>query len=771
VGPDGAVYILDFCNPIIGHMQYSLRDERRDHAHGRIWRVSHKERPLSQQPDIDGEPIPKLLDLLNHEEIRVQKFVRRELQERDAQEVLPQLDKWLENLDPNSPKYDHSITEALWIYQGLDVPNIPLLKKVLNAEDYHARAAGGRVLRYWITMAYVDEPIPMLKELVTDPAIRVRLEGILACGFVPSSTAAGVALMAADYELDEWMEHVLKDTLEALKPYGKPKSEAGRAALAHAMTDQELLAESLDPYIAAEIVDRLTIAEEKREEALAYYAKENGMTPPRAILDLLHQADVAGREAPYLERRLLDLDTAALFAEFSTLTNLIEVANTGALRQTATAAALKGGGRRGIPDVTKLASTKDLLSAITLLDSNEPMLKNLNEMVLSELPEVHEGEDESELSLHKLAMKAAVHLPGIREKSFTRLSEIAETAPSEKYRQAAMVAMNSLPYAEWPKGFDQYAVAAKIDPQKLAFGKEVYFKEQLCATCHQPNGMGMNPAYPPLSESPWVNGDPERFIRIALNGLQGGVRVNGKDYNSAMAPLGALLTDEEAAAVLTYVRTSFGNLSTEIDKELVAKVRNETKERKKLWTAKELLGDQPTEEEMETMLPDSSGAADSDSQFVKMWTLQDFDGNLGGGSPARGKEIFVAAGCVDCHAVGGEGNKVGPELTKVSSKYRGQKLLQQILEPSAEINEEFASELVETVDEEMFTGLVLKEDSDSISILANPTNPEDLTVIAKADIVSRRPGTLSSMPTGLLIMFEREEILDLLAYLEKGGAE
>ncbi|MCA9429323.1 MAG: c-type cytochrome, partial [Candidatus Omnitrophica bacterium] len=470
-------------------------------------------------------------------------------------------------------------------------------------------------------------------------------------------------------------------------------------------------------------------------------------------------------------RRLLDLDTAALFAEFSTLTNLIEVANTGALRQTATAAALKGGGRRGIPDVTKLASTKDLLSAITLLDSNEPMLKNLNEMVLSELPGVHEGEDESELSLHKLAMKAAVHLPGIREKSFTRLSEIAETAPSEKYRQAAMVAMNSLPYAEWPKGFDQYAVAAKIDPQKLAFGKEVYFKEQLCATCHQPNGMGMNPAYPPLSESPWVNGDPERFIRIALNGLQGGVRVNGKDYNSAMAPLGALLTDEEAAAVLTYVRTSFGNLSTEIDKELVAKVRNETKERKKLWTAKELLGDQPTEEEMETMLPDSSGAADSQRQFVKMWTLQDFDGNLGGGSPARGKEIFAVAGCVDCHAVGGEGNKVGPELTKVSSKYRGQKLLQQILEPSAEINEEFASELVETVDEEMFTGLVLKEDSDSISILANPTNPEDLTVIAKADIVSRRPGTLSSMPTGLLIMFEREEILDLLAYLEKGGAE
>ena len=302
-------------------------------------------------------------------------------------------------------------------------------------------------------------------------------------------------------------------------------------------------------------------------------------------------------------------------------------------------------------------------------------------------------------------------------------------------------------------------------------GKEIYFKEQLCATCHQPNGMGMDPAYPPLSESPWVNGDPERLIKITLNGLQGGVRVHGKDYNSAMAPLGALLTDEEAAAVLTYVRTSFGNLSSEIDSELVAKVREETKDRKKLWTAMELLQDHPPEVDSSEMLAEDAESDMPDRQFVRMWTLEDFDGDLGNGSPEKGKEAFVAAGCLDCHAVNGEGNQIGPELTKVSEKYKGDKLLQQILEPSSEINEEFASEIVETVDEEMFTGLVLEEDNDSVTLLANPTNPEDLTVIAKSDIVSRRPASLSSMPTGLLIMFEKEEILDLLAYLENGGSE
>ena len=695
VGPDGAVYILDFSNPIIGHMQYSLRDERRDHAHGRIWRITHKDRPLSHQPEIDGQPIADLLDLLNYEEIRVQKFVRRELQERDAEEVLPALDKWLSGIDPSDPTYEHSMTEALWIYQGLDVPNLPLLKRVLSAEDYHARAAGGRVLRYWITMGYIDDPIPLLTDLVQDSSIRVRLEGILACGFVPSSTAAGVALMAAEQEVDEWMEHVLKDTLEALKLYGKPKSMAGRSTLAGAMTDEELLAESMDHWIAAEMLNRPTIPEEQRREALDWYAQENGMNRTAAILDLLVRADIAGKEAPYLERLLIDLDPETLKAERPTLENLVEIANTGGLRQTSIAALLKAGGSEPV----KVGAPKDLLSAITLLDPSEPELSKFSNMVMKRLPspaiddpgpgtmgrylridlpdgrgpltlaeveilasgeniaprgtatqssidhggkperaidgnkdgtyansgQTHTAEKDREpwweidlgsmtpietvilwnrtdccsdrlkgfriqilddnrdtvwerqseeeakethevevgpvdrFPLHKLAMKAAVHIPDLRPKAFERLAQMGEKSPSAQYRQAAKVAMNALPFSEWPEGFDEYAVAAKIDPEKLALGKEVYFKEQLCATCHQPNGMGMDPAYPPLfPKVPWVNGDPERLIKIALNGLQGGVRVNGKDYNSAMAPLGALVTDEEAAAVLSYVRTSFG---------------------------------------------------------------------------------------------------------------------------------------------------------------------------------------------------------------------
>ena len=170
------------------------------------------------------------------------------------------------------------------------------------------------------------------------------------------------------------------------------------------------------------------------------------------------------------------------------------------------------------------------------------------------------------------------------------------------------------------------------------------------------------------------------------------------------------------------------------------------------------------------MLAEEADPAHPQREFVKMWTLADFNSGIKKGSASKGKEAFAAAGCLDCHAVKGEGNKIGPDLTKVAEKYKGEKLLQQILEPSSEINEEFVSEIVETVDEEMFTGLVVEEDNDSVSILANPSNPDDLTKIAKTDIVSRRPASLSSMPTGLLIMFEKEEILDLLAYLENGGS-
>ncbi|MCI4668398.1 MAG: cytochrome c [Bacteroidia bacterium] len=88
-------------------------------------------------------------------------------------------------------------------------------------------------------------------------------------------------------------------------------------------------------------------------------------------------------------------------------------------------------------------------------------------------------------------------------------------------------------------------------------GKKVYMAN--CATCHLQNGKGMPSLYPPLSKTEWVSGDNARLINVVLLGLKGEIEVNGEKYNNVMTPYASLLSDQEIADVLTYVRSSFGN--------------------------------------------------------------------------------------------------------------------------------------------------------------------------------------------------------------------
>jgi putative heme-binding domain-containing protein len=159
-------------------------------------------------------------------------------------------------------------------------------------------------------------------------------------------------------------------------------------------------------------------------------------------------------------------------------------------------------------------------------------------------------------------------------------------------------------------------------------------------------------------------------------------------------------------------------------------------------------------------------------KFVKLWTLAELEPELKGPgrSFARGKEMFTAAGCAKCHTLAGEGSKLGPDLTKVAEKYRtGRDILRQILEPSTEINEQFKAFAFQTADGEVLTGLVAKEDASEVHVVPNLLNPADVRVLAKSKISARKPSDLSSMPTGLLVTLQKEEILDLVAYLEAGG--
>jgi mono/diheme cytochrome c family protein len=123
--------------------------------------------------------------------------------------------------------------------------------------------------------------------------------------------------------------------------------------------------------------------------------------------------------------------------------------------------------------------------------------------------------------------------------------------------------------------------------QKLmAVGKMQYMS--ICVACHQPNGMGLPAVFPPLAKTEYVNGSPERFAAMVLKGNMGPIKVNGAQFNNVMPGQEALLSDDKIAAVLTYVRASFGNTSPAVTPDVVAAARKKYADRKTPWTEAEL---------------------------------------------------------------------------------------------------------------------------------------------------------------------------------------
>ncbi len=140
----------------------------------------------------------------------------------------------------------------------------------------------------------------------------------------------------------------------------------------------------------------------------------------------------------------------------------------------------------------------------------------------------------------------------------------------------------------WPGREDVSFVAPRIARGKELsleeFGKRLYSN---CMSCHQANGRGLPPVYPPLRGSEIVHGDATTLVKIVMHGMEGPIMVDGQRYNQVM-PAAPLRTDEEIAAVLTYVRGAWGNAGAPIDTALVSEVREATKGRNKPFTSKEL---------------------------------------------------------------------------------------------------------------------------------------------------------------------------------------
>ncbi|HEY7115386.1 MAG TPA: PVC-type heme-binding CxxCH protein, partial [Tepidisphaeraceae bacterium] len=224
MGPDGAIYFTDWQNAIIGHMQHHIRDPNRDHEHGRVYRVTYTGKPLVKAPQIAGQPVEKLLDLLKEPENRTVYRAKIELSAHDTKEVIPALEKWIAALDKSDPNYQHNLMEGLWMYQWNNVVNEPLLRQMLKSPDHHARAAAVRVLCYWRDR--VKDSLELVRAAANDEHPRVRLEAVRTCSFYTDPKAQEVALEALNKEKDPdkpdpFVKYALDETMRTLEKHAK----------------------------------------------------------------------------------------------------------------------------------------------------------------------------------------------------------------------------------------------------------------------------------------------------------------------------------------------------------------------------------------------------------------------------------------------------------------------------------------------------------------------------------------------------------------------
>ena len=399
MGPDGAIYIADWYNPIINHGEVDFRDPRRDHTRGRIWRVTAKNRPLVPRPQLAEAAIPDLLGALKAPEGWTRHFARRVLKDRGKAAVEAPLRAWVAGLDPDDPNTDHHRLEALWLAESLGLVAPDLLDPVLNARDPHARAAAVRVVEHWL--GRIDDPFGRLAPRVLDDDPRVRLEAVRALGHAPEARAAEIALRALDKPVDPTLDFALFTTLRDLQPFWHQALAEGRFDLGGDARKLVYALEAISskdairPLVAALRDGKIGAAEEDRARTLI--AAQGGPDDLALILDLALDSTTldarrAGLLAPLAEAagrrgvqpsgdlarlgRLLGSDQVEVQAaairlvgawKFEPLRDRIaEVAATPSTRRAARAAALRAlaslGGDASVATLDRLAARSSPLA-------------------------------------------------------------------------------------------------------------------------------------------------------------------------------------------------------------------------------------------------------------------------------------------------------------------------------------------------------------------------------------------------------------------------
>jgi putative heme-binding domain-containing protein len=305
MGPDGAIYIADWYNPIIQHGEVDFRDERRDHVHGRIWRVTAKNRPPLNTAIPADASVAELLERLKAPEEWTRLWAKLMLKAKGEREVLPALESWVQTLDKQDNGYEHHRLEALWLYQNLQVVNRELLGALLISPDHRVRAAAVRVASQWKKELKWGNRSPniqaILDRAVQDEHPRVRLEAVRALAEIPTLEAAQLAAQGLDRPQDRFLDFALWKTFRDLSPVWIPALKEGSFNFGGNVDHLTYALRAVDsPDIAAPLLALVTqqkVPEERVAGVLGLVASVGGANEMEKVLDwLLDHEQLSGQQ-------------------------------------------------------------------------------------------------------------------------------------------------------------------------------------------------------------------------------------------------------------------------------------------------------------------------------------------------------------------------------------------------------------------------------------------------------------------------------------------
>jgi len=293
LGPDGTLYIADWHDSIINHGEVDFRDPRRDDRHGRIWRVTVKDRAKVAPPELEKASVEQLLEHLKAPEQWTRQMARVQLSIRPTESVVPALSKWIAELDAADPLFEQRRLEAMWASQAIGKLNPEFLNAILASPDHRARAAAVRALSQSTQETFgLAAELPgfsALEKAVADPHPQVRLEAVNALREVGTAQAAEIALRALDQEVDQYIDYALYLTVRATQKQWLPRFEAGESEWNGNIAKTLFAFKAIDNASSTAPLLKLLAADqipaEKLDDALGTIAKFAGKGDLKVLFD------------------------------------------------------------------------------------------------------------------------------------------------------------------------------------------------------------------------------------------------------------------------------------------------------------------------------------------------------------------------------------------------------------------------------------------------------------------------------------------------------